>query len=148
MDCIFCEFINKRLKKHRGNYPFKILHETEHSLSFLSIDFPATEDGHILVIPKKHYVNYEDIPNKILLDLFKHIKLITKALRIENQGNNLLLNNGAAAGQYIFHTHFHIIPRNDKDNIKIEVWKRKEITKEDYNKLHKKIKDKINQILL
>ena len=147
MDCLFCDFVNKKNKKHNDGIPFKTLHETKHSISFLSIDFPTTENGHILVIPKKHYANYEEIPNYILEDLFKHIKIIIKALRIENQGNNILLNNGSAAGQYISHVHFHIIPRNDNDNIKIEVWKRKKFTKDEYNKLHKEMKNKISKVL-
>ena len=146
-ECIFCDFVQKKKNHHRDKYPFQILHEMKHSISFLSIDFPATEDGPVLVIPKKHFESLEDIPPTIQSDLIKHVSLISQALRIKNDGNNVLLNNGKAAGQFVFHTHFHIIPRNAKDNIKIEVWKRKNLSTDGFKKLHIKIQKEIKKVL-
>jgi len=147
MECIFCDFVKGNTRRHRGRYPFMKLHDSKHTISFLSIDFPATEDGHILVIPKEHYANIEDIPHYILHDLIEHVSFISKILRTKNEANNILLNNGAGAGQCVFHTHFHLIPRNKGDKIKIEVWKSKEMTKEHFKKLHNKIKKQIKKHL-
>lgn len=140
MHCLFCDFVKKLKDKHNNRFSFHVLHETRHTISFLSIDIPEKEDGHVLVIPKKHYSNLEDIPPVILNDLIRHVALTCKVLRRTHEGCNVLLNNGKSAGQYIFHTHFHVIPRNKGDDIKIEIWKRRKITADEFVKLHRKIR--------
>jgi len=140
MVCIFCEFISGKRKKHVNGMPFRILHKTQHSLAFLSVDFPATENGHTIVIPKKHFKSLEDIPNHILSNLVKEIKFVSKVLRQTNEGTNVLLNNGISAGQKIPHVHCHIIPRNKGDNIDLEYFKRKKMSLMDFTRLHNKLK--------
>ena len=140
MTCIFCEFVSGKRKKHLNGHPFTILNETTNTISFLVIDFPATEDGHIVVIPKKHFAYVEDTPNHILHELIDHASLISKVLRKTHEGCNILLNDGKSAGQWVLHVHFHIIPRDKGDNIKIEVWKRKKISKADFLKLNDGVK--------
>ena len=104
-------------------------------------DIPATEDGHLLVIPKKHFTYIEDLPKRILHELIEHVSIFSKVLRKTHQGCNILVNDGKSAGQHILHTHFHVIPRDKGDNIKIDVWKRKKMTKSEFIKLNKKIKN-------
>ena len=53
-DCIFCKII-------KGEMPSKTIYEDDTVKAFLEIN-PAS-DGHILLIPKKHYVNFLDTPN-------------------------------------------------------------------------------------
>lgn len=142
MVCIFCEFISGKRKKHVNGAPFRRLHETQHILTFLSIDFPAAENGHTIVVTKKHFKLLEDTPNKILFALAKEIKLVSKVLKGTNEGTNVLLNNGRCAGQKIPHVHFHIIPRNKGDNIDLEYFKRKKLSLKDFTKLHNKLKQK------
>jgi histidine triad (HIT) family protein len=36
---------------------------------------------------------------------------------VQASGFNILVNDGAAAGQVVPHTHFHIIPRSTKDGL-------------------------------
>ncbi|HIH11165.1 TPA: HIT family protein [Candidatus Woesearchaeota archaeon] len=147
MECIFCDFALKKRKKHQNGLPFLILHETKHSVSFLSTDMPATEEGHTLVIPKKHYEKLENVPAVILHDLIGHVQLISKALLIKNSASNILLNNGRAAGQRVFHLHFHVIPRNENDKINIEVWKEKKITKDDFKLQSRDLQKKIQKMI-
>lgn len=132
-ECLFCSLLSG--KKHRNNYPFMPIHETERTISFLSIDFPKGEDGHTLVIPKKHYENIEDVPNVTQLELIKHVSLIAKIIRSQHGGCNILLNDGAPAEQTIMHTHFHLVPRDKDDGIEIELWTRTRMPKEKYAKL-------------
>lgn len=146
MVCVFCDMLEHRKNNYMGGFPFLVLHETKHSVSFLSTDMPATEDGHVLIITKKHYSDLELIPKYIQHDLIEHISLISKALRIKNHACNVLLNNGKEAGQCIYHIHFHIIPRNQDDNIAIEVWKSREMNKKTYQKLHEEIKKLIESV--
>ena len=141
---LFSDFTSG-LKSHRNGYPFITLFETKNSVSFMSIDIPSKEDGHILVIPKRKYVDLSDIPNKTLGEMLYSIQKIGKALTINHGGYNILLNNGADAGQYIFHTHFHIIPRNYNDGVKIESWDHQNISVQKFIKLNKELKKQINQ---
>ncbi|MFW6230586.1 MAG: HIT family protein [Nanoarchaeota archaeon] len=133
--CLFCEFISGKRRRHTNGLPFRILNETDHTLSFLSIDFPDHEDGHILVVPKKHYMTVEEIPKYILHDLIEHVALASKVVKENHAACNVLLNNGKAAGQCIFHLHFHIVPRDDGDRIRIEVWNRKDMQEKEFRKL-------------
>jgi len=138
--CIFCDFVSGKWKEHRNKFKFEILNETKHTISFLSIDFPHPKQEHILVIPKKHYLNLEDCPKYVLHELIEHVSIASKVLRLENQGCNILLNDGKSAEQTVMHTHFHLVPRNEKDGIQIELWKRVNISKNKYSELNKKVK--------
>jgi len=135
---LFSDFVNG-LKKHRNGYPFIILLETPKSIAFMSVDIPAKEDGHILIIPKKHYIDYAEIPAPVLSEITKTIQIIGQAIRKHHGGYNILLNNGSDAGQFIFHSHFHIIPRTYHDGIKIEDWNHQGISIEKFINLNKKL---------
>jgi protein-tyrosine phosphatase len=143
---LFEDFAKGR-KKHANGFPFVPLYETKHSLAFLSIDIPLYEDGHVLVIPKKRYTHLDDVPKFIQNDLIKTVSLVGKALKLSHGGYNVLVNNGVSAGQFIFHTHFHVIPRNFNDNIKIEVWKSKNLTKKEFILLNSKVKKAIGRVV-
>ena len=132
---MFCEFLSGKRKRHTNGFRFEKIHETKHSASFLSIDFPESVDGHMLVIPKKHYERLEEIPGYILDDVIRHVSLSVKVIDSIFPSCNVLLNNGKEAGQTIFHTHFHIIPRKEDDGIEIESWRRKELAEADFRKI-------------
>lgn len=143
---LFTDFVEKR-QRHRSGLPFIPLHETKNTLAFMAIDIPKYEDGHVLVIPKKRYKNFEEVPPQIQKEIINSINTITKALKRTHAGYNILLNNGIEAGQFINHAHFHIIPRNIDDQIKIEVWKSQKINKNKYIAYNKKLKKEIAKIL-
>ncbi|MBI3035220.1 HIT family protein [Candidatus Woesearchaeota archaeon] len=140
MVCIFCDFASGRRKKHTNGFPFGKLHETKDILAFLSVDFPVSDDGHTIIIPKRHFSSLEDTPEHILAGLIKEIKLVSSILLKNNKGTNILLNNGKSAGQKIMHLHFHVIPRNPGDGVDIENFRRKKLSLRDFAELHKKIK--------
>ena len=138
MNCMFCEFVSGKRKAHLNGLPFKALKETKNTMSFLSFEIPKAEDGHIIVTSKKHFFNLEDVPKLILHELIDHASLVSKVLREKHEGCNILLNDGKTAGQRVFHIHFHIIPRDKRDRIKIEVWKNRKLNKNDFEKLQNK----------
>lgn len=146
MSCIFCDFVSGKRAKHTNGLPFKVLNETKNTISFLSVDFPATEDGHTLVIPKRHFENLWGMPKKILSELAWHVLLASKVIRNNHEGCNVLLNDGKSAGQYIMHAHFHIIPRDGDDDIRIELWKRKKLSLKRFEKLYNKLKKDFNAL--
>lgn len=131
-NCKFCRFINKIDNSHNNGFPFIKIYETTHSISFLSTDIPKNENLHILVIPKKHHEYLENIPENELSNLMEHLKLIITQIRKTHGGCNILLNDGGVAGQYIFHSHFHLFPRDNGDNMEMESWERDKISKKDF----------------
>ena len=111
-DCIFCKIV-------RGEISSLKVYEDDNVLAFL--DHTPVKAGHTLVIPKKHFATFLDVPVDILSQVVEVIKKITPAILegVVAEGFNLNLNNGAVAGQVVFHAHWHIIPRNSGDNLKL-----------------------------
>ncbi len=79
-------------------------------VAFLS-NRPVNE-GHTLVVPKKHYENIYEIPEEEAAYLFKVTKRVAHAVKdsMDAEGIRIVQNNGWAAGQVIFHLHLHVIP--------------------------------------
>ena len=118
-DCIFCKIVKKEI-------PSKITYEDKNFLGIL--DTTPIVEGHTLIIPKKHFRNLLDLPTTLGNELLEAIKIISLDL-IKNKkakGVNIISNNESVADQVVFHTHLHIVPRNENDNIKTlrrEKWK-------------------------
>jgi histidine triad (HIT) family protein len=146
-DCLFCDFVSGKWKEHKNKFNFEKLYETPRTLAFLSIDFPSPKREHVLVIPKKHYANLEDCPKAVQHELIEAVSLMSKALRLENEGCNILLNDGREAEQSVMHCHFHLIPRNKRDGIEIELWKRVNVSEKTYSKLNKKVKKLVKKAI-
>ena len=113
MDCIFCKIID-------GQIPSNKVFENDDFIAILDA-FPANE-GHTLVIPKKHYKNIFEIDEKTISQAYvlaqKIPKAIKNTLNIENI--NILQNNGETAGQSVHHFHIHVIPRLKNDTVTIK----------------------------
>jgi len=111
MDCIFCDIIEKKESA-------EILYENERIISFL--DIRPVNYGHTLVIPKTHYENFLSVPQQDLAALIEATQMLSSAIvkSLAPDGFNIVVNNGIAAGQSIFHFHFHIIPRFQSDDFK------------------------------
>lgn len=111
MDCIFCKIINKEL-------PADIVHEDDTTIAFLSIN--PDNDGHTLVVPKEHHVDLMSTPLPILIQCMKASQKVAEGIMkgLQVEGYNFIQNNGAVAGQVVFHIHFHIIPRLPDDGYK------------------------------
>jgi histidine triad (HIT) family protein len=105
---IFTRIINREI-------PANIIYEDEHTIAFLTIE-PITQ-GHTLVVPKKPFVNLLDGDDMALGQMMHVAKKIGQALVAAGlgEGVNLIMNNGKAAGQEVFHAHLHIVPRYPDD---------------------------------
>jgi len=111
--CVFCQIIN-------GNIPSSKVYEDENFLAIL--DLSQTTYGHTLVMPKKHYDNFLEMPSDEYADLMAKTQEISKLVinKLNAKGVNILINTNEVAGQTVMHTHVHIIPRYSKeDTIKI-----------------------------
>lgn len=143
---LFENFV-KTKQRHRGNFPFIPLYETKYTLAFMSIAIPRYEDGHVLIIPKKRFKNIEEMPPLYIQDLMKVVKIIGAVIKQTHTGYNLLLNDGEDAGQYILHTHFHLIPRKEHDHIVIEFFKKQKLSAKTFITYNMLLKNKIQQYL-
>ena len=106
-DCIFCKIIN-------GDLPSKTVYEDDLIKVIMNIN-PST-DGHLLVLPKEHYTNINDIDEKVLSHSFHIIRdnlypLLKEKLNCE--GLTIAENN--ELGQEIRHFHIHLTPRYPDD---------------------------------
>jgi histidine triad (HIT) family protein len=95
----------------RGELPCFKVYEDEHTLAFMDI-MPQAE-GHTLVIPKEPAENIFDLSPDGAAALARTAKKVAAAVRKATNAPGILLAqlNGVAAGQTVFHIHFHIIPR-------------------------------------
>lgn len=95
----------------RGDIPCFKVHEDEDTLAFM--DVMPQSDGHTLVIPKYPAANLFELPAAQLQTLIVTTQRIAIAAQrvFQADGITLLQFNGEAAGQTVFHIHFHIVPR-------------------------------------
>jgi len=94
----------------RGEIPAFKVYEDAHSLAFM--DLMPQSEGHTLVVPKTSARNFFDIEPQALAELIKSTQHVAKGVKAAFQpdGVRIIQFNEAAAGQTIFHIHFHIVP--------------------------------------
>ncbi|MDD2505577.1 MAG: HIT family protein [Bacilli bacterium] len=101
MDCIFCEIINE-------NSPSKLLYENEKIKVIMDIN--PNSNGHLLIIPIKHYTTFEDLDDQILIEIHNTAKLMNKLLTKALNPDGITLVNNYGINQMVKHYHLHIIP--------------------------------------
>ena len=102
MDCIFCKIAS-------GEKQCLKVYEDELVVAFMDID-PINE-GHILLIPKEHYLDVDEMPDEILTHLMIVSKKIVSALKkIYNPNGYSIMQNGGEFND-VGHYHLHIFPR-------------------------------------
>ena len=102
-DNIFLKIIKREI-------PANIVFESEAVLAFRDIQPQAPH--HILVIPKKplkDLASAESSDRELLGEMLLAANSIAKELGIEESGYRVVINNGAGAGQTVFHLHMHIM---------------------------------------
>ena len=122
----------------KGEIPSYKIYEDDNILAFL--DIAPVSPGHVLVVPKKHFKNMEEIDIEILQDLIAVVKKIGIKIKenVGASGYNICINNDSVAGQVVPHLHFHIIPRKEGDGLM--PWPQKEYSEGEADEIAKKIK--------
>ena len=130
--CIFCRIVS-------GKVPSAKVYEDNHVISFLDI-MPANK-GHCLVVPKKHSVALPEMDDDDLSAMMLAAKKVARALSFTfgNGSCNIIMNNGKEAGQLVNHAHIHIIPRFQKDRLRIK-WSHLKYDENEINDYAEKIK--------
>lgn len=111
MNCIFCEIIQNIRKA-------LIVYESENTLCFLD-RFPLAL-GHTLVVPRRHAFSLLELTEAEAGELMASAQKVSRALvnAYGLEGFNLILNDGAVAGQGVPHVHIHVIPRSPGDGVR------------------------------
>lgn len=103
MSCIFCKIASKEI-------PAQIVYENDSIIAFNDIN-PAAP-VHILIVPKKHIPDIDRISaedKSITASMLEAAGEISKIKNLSADGYRVIINNGSAAGQEVFHLHMHIL---------------------------------------
>jgi histidine triad (HIT) family protein len=115
MHCIFCKIV-------KGEIPCTKVFENDRVLAFMDIN--PLNDGHVLVIPKKHAATILQIDEADFTAVAAVVHKISAAIQkaLKPDGINVLQLNGEAANQVVPHLHVHIVPRWSEDTLSISRW--------------------------
>ena len=96
----------------RGDLPCHKVYEDAHSLAFM--DLMPQVDGHTLVIPKAAGTDLFEVPEEALRATIATTQKVAAAVKAATNAEGIMIAqlNGTAAGQSVFHLHFHILPRH------------------------------------
>lgn len=102
-DCIFCRIIKRQA-------PGKIVYEDDVAVAIE--DLHPQAPLHLLVIPRKHLPSLKEAAHEddlLLGHLFIVASQLVRERGLEAKGYRTVINNGAAAGQSVFHLHLHVL---------------------------------------
>lgn len=102
-DCIFCKII-------KGEIPGKFVYKDDTLVAFYDIHPKAPV--HVLVLPVKHTASLQDVNDgdkELLGKLMLAVNKIAQKLGIAQSGYKVVINNGKASGQLVFHLHIHLL---------------------------------------
>ncbi|MEK6887033.1 MAG: HIT family protein [Nanoarchaeota archaeon] len=135
-NCLFCNLAS-------GKLPSKSIYEDD--LCFAVIDINPATKGHVLLMPKDHYMIMPQAHEEVIKRLGKVSKLMSKAMikAAGATGTNIFVANGAVAGQRAPHLIVHIIPRIENDGIDVFELPEKEARQEDLTNMQKLIASKL-----
>jgi diadenosine tetraphosphate (Ap4A) HIT family hydrolase len=106
--CIFCRIVTGQAEASR-------VYRDPLVTAFMDIH-PVTS-GHLLVVPNMHFPDLASLDTQYAAQMMATGRRLGAAVRavLGVEGVNLLIADGAAAGQSVFHCHLHVIPRNSGD---------------------------------
>lgn len=124
LECVFC---------HKDRIVTDFVYEDEIVMAFM--DMEPINEGHILLVPKEHYLDVDEIPDEVLAHIMIVSKKIVSALKeTYNLDGYSIMQNGGVFND-VGHYHLHIFPRyvgdgfgwtygNEIKNVNAEIAKR------------------------
>ena len=101
--CLFCRIVAQEI-------PSELVHEDDRSLVIRDLNPQAPT--HLLVIPREHIESLDDASQKdeaLLGHLLRVAAKVANAEGLAAGGYRTVINNGAGAGQSVFHLHVHVL---------------------------------------
>jgi histidine triad (HIT) family protein len=102
-DCIFCRIV-------QGKAPANIVYDDESVVAFEDINPQAP--FHLLVIPRKHLASLTEMDSAdeaLVGHLLAVAAQLARERSVHKEGYRTVINNGAEAGQSVFHLHAHVL---------------------------------------
>lgn len=136
-NCVFCKIL-------AGHEPVSMVYEDEKVAVFPPLQ--PINKGHLLIIPKKHTPYFKDLDSETAAYIMKIAQKVSAAIRSSRykcEGINLLLADGEAAHQEVFHFHLHVYPRFAGDDFGFKYDKSKhfvEMKRSELDEVAKEIK--------
>ena len=136
-NCFICKIKTNSRRDHK-NF---VLRRTPHSLAVLNL-YPYN-NGHLMVVPKRHVKDLTFLNDSELLDLFRLVntmsKLITKSM--SPNGMNIGINLGKSAGAGLpGHVHVHLVPRWAGDSNFMPVIGKTKVISESLQSVHRRLR--------
>ncbi len=141
--CIFCEAL-----RDGDDEAHLVVYRSRHSIAMLNL-YPYNT-AHTMVAPRRHVPSIELLSDEELLDLFKLVTLVMKAIRREYNphGFNVGINVGRVAGAGIeSHVHVHVVPRWSGDTNFMPVVAGTKVMPEDLRTTWLRVKKAIESVL-
>lgn len=132
MNCIFC---------HKENLTTDIVYEDALVMAFMDMD-PINE-GHVLLVPKSHYLDVDELPDEVLTHLMLVSKKIVSALKVIYQPDGYSIMQNGGKFNDVGHYHLHIFPRYQEDGFG---WTYDDGRKNVNSEIAEKIREKIKEI--
>jgi histidine triad (HIT) family protein len=102
--CLFCNLIS-------GKTDSKVVYQNDHVFCFEDINPQAPV--HVLIVPKKHYLNLNELAEKgemsVVSEMMNAAMEVAKIKGIDERGFRIVINNNEEGGQIIKHLHLHIL---------------------------------------
>lgn len=101
--CLFCRIV-------RGEIAARKVHEDADVVAFEDINPQAPT--HVLIVPRKHIPAIDDLSDAdapAIGTVITRAAQIARDLHLDTDGYRLVVNNGEAAGQTVFHIHVHLL---------------------------------------
>ena len=134
--CFFCNDLkeknqNKNLNLYQGRYVFVVMNRYPYN------------NGHLMIVPKRHRLNLEDLNREELKEFFELLKLCIRVLKaaLRPSGFNVGMNIGKAGGAGEDHVHLHVVPRWEGDTNFMPVIGEARVIPEYLEKTYQKLHD-------
>jgi len=116
--CPFCLLIQGKENNQTQLRKTDIVFQTTDITAFMATRKWPNNQGHVLIIPNKHFENIYDLPFSISSKIHALSRNIALAMKSEYQCDGIMLrqHNEPAGDQNIWHYHLHIIPRYQNDD--------------------------------
>ena len=130
-DCIFCAIAANEAPSWR-------IYEDDRCVGFLDIE--QATPGHALIIPRRHAEDLFALSEGETRDVAAAVRRVAVLLRdrLGAPGISVIQSNGATAWQDVFHSHVHVVPRYDRDELTAP-WQPKVASSDDLNRIHRQL---------
>lgn len=116
-DCLGCKLANGKEATH-------VVYEDEVITCFL--DIAPMNEGHILILPKKHYLDLDELDDITATAIIKTCAILSKTLKELYKPDGITIIQNGGKFNDLRHYHMHVFPRYEADGF---AW----IEPEDYN---------------